>query len=359
MYPFKLRSLLTALCFLVAIGFATALPAAAQTPEPPPPVERRVLGGQTIVGSSFALRANETIEGDLLVYGGDVVLEPGSEVRGDLAVYGGKIDVGGRITGKLLGVGGQVILRRSGRLEGEQALVGAELVNEGGYLSAKSTQLPLPPQIVVPSTPKTPVVPESPAVSFGRIVTRVVSDFFGFLFSIAVSVGLAVAVMALAPKRVGLIEKTALENPALTGVMGVLTLFAVPLIALLLAITLCGIPLSVALMLGLAVVMAFGFAVASRWVGERMMVGFQRRDWSTLGQTAVGALTLSVLGAIPVLGWLIQVGATCFGMGATVITRLGGQPYVPAPTAPAKPSPVAAVAAPAPPAEVGPPTGGG
>ncbi|MBP8241564.1 MAG: polymer-forming cytoskeletal protein [Thermoflexales bacterium] len=306
-----------------------------QTPEPPAPTERRTLRSQSIFGDNFTLRSNETIDGDLSVYGGNVVLEEGSRVDGKLNVFGGNIDIAGTVRGDLTMAGGNARLRKSGRLEGNQTFLGGRLDNDGGYVSGRSTQLPLPS---APATPRAPTVTPSPFDWYFRAVR----DFFGSLVSIGLAVLAAVAVIALFPRHARQVEGVLRESVLVSGGLGALTMIAVPVIAVVLAITICLIPAS--LLAGVALVAAalLGWAVVSRVVGERVMQALNRADWTLLGQTAAGALLLAVLGAIPILGGLLSFLATAAGVGAVVLTRFGTQPYPP-------PAPAGAVAPVAPP----------
>ena len=325
----------------LTIALFSSEPAFAQTPEPPTPApsERRTLRSQSIFGDNFTLRSNETVDGDLSVYGGNVVLEEGSRVDGKLNVFGGNIDIAGTVRGDLTMAGGSARLRRSGRLEGNQTLLGGRLDNDGGYVSGRSTQLPLPS---APAVPRAPTVNTSPFDWYFRAVR----DFFGSLISIGLAVLAAVAVIALFPRHARQVEGVLRESVLVSGGLGALTMMAVPVIAVVLAITICLLPAS--LLAGAALVAAalLGWAVVSRVVGERVMQAMNRADWTLLGQTAAGALLLAVLGAIPILGGLLSFLATAAGVGAVVLTRFGTQPYPPpVPAAPASPASAAMVAA--------------
>lgn len=316
-----------ALAALAGLTIALCGPGLAlgQTPEPPAPAERRTLRSQSIFGENFTLRSNETIDGDLSVYGGNVVLEEGSRVDGKLNVFGGNIDIAGTVRGDLVMAGGNARLRRSGRLEGNQTFLGGRLDNDGGYTSGRSTQLPLPS---APDTPRAPSVNVSPFEWYARAVR----DFFGGLVNIALAVLAAVAVLALVPRHARQVEGVLRESAVVSGGLGALTLIAVPVIAVVLAITLCLIPASLVAVVALVGAMLLGWSAVSRVVGERVMQALNRADWTVVGQTAAGALCLAVLGVIPFFGGLLSFVATAVGVGAVVLTRFGTQPY-PAPVA--------------------------
>lgn len=307
----------------LALALCAASPALGQTPEPPAPLERRTLRTQSVFGDNFTLRSNETIAGDLSVYGGNVTLEEGSLVEGKLNVFGGNSDIAGTVRGDLVLAGGNVRVRKSGRIEGNQTLIGGRLENDGGYVSGRSTQVPLP---TVPDAPRLPPVTNNSFSPFDWYV-RAVRDFFGGLVNIGLAVLAAMGALALLPRQVGQIERVMRANPLPAGGLGVLTLIAVPVIAVVLAITICMIPASALGMLALLVAVILGWSAASRFVGERIMQAVNRTGWTPLGQTAAGALGLAVFGVIPVLGGLVTFGATAAGVGAVALTRFGTQDY--------------------------------
>ena len=109
--------------------------------------------------------------------------------------------------------------------------------------------------------------------------------------------------------------------------IGALTYVAVPILIVLLSITLCLIPVAVLLALAWAVAILFGWAIVARMVGERLMIGLKRDNWTLIGQTAFGAVLLALLGSIPIFGWLVGFAASSIGIGALILTRFGTQAY--------------------------------
>ena len=69
------------------------------------------------------------------------------------------------------------------------------------------------------------------------------------------------------------------------------------------------------------------------------------RPLSPVAATATGAATLSaalgIIGAIPCLGWLVQLAVSSIGLGATVLTVFGRRDYPGGPFAPSSPAPAA------------------
>lgn len=348
-----------------ALAIATAQPALAQTHDPTPtpvavpttaptPVpfedDRRVLrGDQTISGENFTLRSGETLQGDLTVFGGSVTLEERSRVEGDVSVIGGNTDIAGAVTGDVNVVGSSVRLRSSANVAGDIIRVSGNVTRDtGAVLGGGITTMNLP---FTPGDISTPV---------GETQTRVVvrdRGPFNWFFStlagaIAAVVGavlisiVAIAIVALVPSNVAQATATVSSNWLMSGAVGALTIIAVPIIAVVLAITICLIPFALLLMLAYGIAILAGWTVSARIVGERVVMALNRRDWSVLGQTLAGAVLLALVGAAPLIGPVVGFVAAALGLGALILTRAGTRTYPPSlvpsyngPSIPPEPAP--------------------
>jgi hypothetical protein len=185
--------------------------------------------------------------------------------------------------------------------------------------------------------PRIPGIVVSPDVE-PRVIVRDRQGPFEWLFgaftsAIAVLFGamlitlFAVGIVALFPANVSQALGVLTNNWLLSGVVGALTLLVVPIIAVVLALTICLIPVSLLLLLLLLVAIVAGWTVSARALGERVMAALNQSNWTGIGQTAAGAVVLALLGAVPVLGGLIGFVATALGLGALILTRAGTQPY--------------------------------
>ncbi len=138
---------------------------------------------------------------------------------------------------------------------------------------------------------------------------------------------------------------------AITGVLGTL---AIPLAAILLAVTVIGIPLIAVLVLGVLVAVVMGYSALALFIGRALPL--PAKHARTVLQLALGTAVILVLGEIPVLGWMVWVTGWLFVVGVVWRTRLG-RPAVPN----VSPPPVYAttVPPPMPPVEPPPPSSGG
>jgi len=106
--------------------------------------------------------------------------------------------------------------------------------------------------------------------------------------------------------------------------VGFVLLVAVPVAALLLLLTVVGIPLGL-LALGLyAATLYLGQVFTGRRIGEELLRRALRTSTvSPYAATAVGVLGLVVLFALPWVGWIVRLGAVLLGFGAIWVAAYG------------------------------------
>ncbi len=253
--------------------------------------------GHSIYGWVQSLRVdNRSHVGDGIVVGaGDVSLE--GEVKRSVTIFAGNADVSGGIGRDLTMAGGSLTLTNTARV--------------GGNLSARVRQL------------KDVHIADGATIAGKRdIEVRVrKSQFMRPRFYFHQAVWLAAAMLV---GWLGLVLFPAFFEACTQAVgsgwrslgLGVGVLAGVPVVIIVAAITLVGIPVSLMLF---AVYLA-AIYLAKIWVGAflgRVLlkpVGATKRDW--LVGLLVGLLILSIVGFIPYLGGLLRLGMICLGLGA-------------------------------------------
>ncbi len=323
-----MKTVMKTLLLVVVLGLALPLPALAQTPDD-------TVSGRVVLGSSYTLRGNQTMDGDLVVLGGNAVLEEGSELDGSLLVMGGTAVVGGHIAKDVAVLGGNVDLLNPAVVDGDILSFGgnvdvAERATVGGsVLDEEGRDLPLGPRIG-------PIVsPDMPSFGFGR---SLLLQLVWFMFRTLLLAALAVLVVMFWPEAAGRVATAVVEHPLPSGGLGVLTLLVGPLLLALLLITILLSPISLIGLLLLVVATVFGWIAVGLEVGNR--IG-EAMSWDIHAAAAAGLGTLLVtfvaggLGFIPCIGWLAPFLVASLGLGGVLLTRFGSRPYeVVAPEAP-------------------------
>ena len=102
--------------------------------------------------------------------------------------------------------------------------------------------------------------------------------------------------------------------------MGFLFLISVPIIVVLLAVTLVGIPLAILLFVAFIFMLLFAKIFTAVAFGSWVLQKFGQKQNPYFSLT-VGLLLLSVLKLIPFLGMVLSLVITLFGLGAYAISK--------------------------------------
>lgn len=147
--------------------------------------------------------------------------------------------------------------------------------------------------------------------SYKRI--KPVTDFLSF----GVSALIGFILLGLFPK---IFEKTAMavENrPAASFGWGAIILLALPVVVVLFAITIIGIPISLVLLLLTYIFWVLAQYLMAFFIGRKIMISRfgERRGWALI----LGLFLIYILGSISVLGTLSKIILTMFALGAVVL----------------------------------------
>lgn len=304
--------------------------------------------GQVIFGGTFTLESGEVLNGDLVIFGGSVELEEGSIVDGDVLLFGGNAEVHGEIGGDLALLGGNADLGPSAVIGGDVVTLGGNVhraqgaVVEGDFVSAEGFYLPFDFELPnLPDIGDTVRIRPFGRSSFGPFFSPVTGILWFILRSLLVA-ALAILVVLFWPKPAERAGHAAVSQPIVAGGLGCLTFIVVPILSILMAITIIGLPVSFLTVVALVVAVVFGWIAIGVEVGRRMAEAF---DWELHPAAAAGIGTLAVsfvvggIGLIPCIGWLAPLLVGAAGLGAVILTRFGSREYQLAPASAELPPP--------------------
>jgi len=307
--------------------------------------------GKLIFGGTFVLAQGETLNGDLVVVGGTVTVEEGAQVNGNVALVGGSVTIDGTVNGDAVAVGGTLSLGPKSVVTRDVSTFGAMLNRAEGsqvagqVISGGGFQVPftLPVPTTVPQPWNLPFGTQAWNVPFAwRFDTSpLLNGASIFLRSLGLA-ALAVLVVIFWPGQVARVAYASLRHAPLSGALGLLTGVVAPGLLILLAITLCLIPVAALGAVLLVAAIVFGWIAIGAEVGNRLA---EVLKWklhpaaaAALG-TFVLTLVLAFIGIVPCVGWLGSAIVGAIGLGAVVLTRFGARTYGDAalPALPAQP----------------------
>lgn len=143
------------------------------------------------------------------------------------------------------------------------------------------------------------------------------------------SIVAALLLAGMAARQVREAERLISTEPLMTGLIGFVGLIVIPVSAILLMITVIGIPLGLGVLFQVLPLLAYaGYLVAAIWVGEwilRRSSPTRERERPFLA-AVIGVVVLGAIGVLPIIG-LIGAIASLLGFGALILMAfrtLGG-----------------------------------
>ncbi|MFC5971761.1 polymer-forming cytoskeletal protein [Halomarina salina] len=248
-----------------------------------------------VEGAAGTVRIEGTVNGDVNVGAGTVELAEGAVVDGSLNAGAGDVVIAGTVRGDA-NVGGDTV-----RLL-DTAVVGGDLSYDGELVRADGA--------VVAGTVTATDGGVGP-VDFGPLAP--VFAFYGLLASLL----LGAVLLLVFPRTADRVSATALAEPFRSGGTGLLTLVGIPLVLVLFAVTIIGIPITIVGALLFAVV-AWVATVYGRLALGNWLLGFAdvRNRWAGL---LVGFLVVFAVGYVPVLGGVVDFLVLLLGLGALAL----------------------------------------
>ena len=293
---------------------------------PPPPAhafEKKVWGnvtveeGQTVSEVSTPV-GNVTVEGNVE---GDVKSGMGNvlvngEVEGDIKAGSGDVEVNGPVGGEIDAGFGNV--RINARVEGDVNVGRGDLELEEGAMvedvSLGSGEIRGNTE-AVQGTLATDMSPKMDHESDWFVI----HDVVGWAFATAAFVALRVLAAVLAPGPLLAAARRAEASPGWSLLIGVGSVPAFLVFAVVLAVSIVGIPLLLLLAPAYLALLFLGALVAAYFVGRRVVFATGRYRGGNALAAMAGALILAVAYLIPVLGALLIYGLALLGAGASVL----------------------------------------
>jgi cytoskeletal protein CcmA (bactofilin family) len=295
-------------------------------------VDRRVAGDVMAAGGFVELRANVQddvraaggfvtvggdIGGDLIAAGGTLNILPDARVSGRTWISAGQLEVEGRLDKGLRAAAGSI--RIAGEVNGDVELVadrvsvlpGAKIHGDIHYTGRHEPVISAGAEVTgqVKYEPLKAGLPaHAPAawsVAIVSVLSLMLTGVVLFLMFPGFAYGAAQAIVNDAWRCLGL---------------GLAVLIMGPIVALLLFVTVIGIPLGVIILAAYIVFLIAGYLTSALFLGELGLRWWGKDTQASAGlralSIAVAVLALSIIGWIPFLGTLATLAALVFGLGA-------------------------------------------
>ncbi|NQV00287.1 MAG: hypothetical protein HQ538_06125 [Parcubacteria group bacterium] len=307
-----------------------------------------------IIAAGSNVKINGLVFGDLIMAGGMVELE--GEVTDDLIAAGGTMNIDGEVRDNVMMAGGMISVTERGKI-GRDLLVGGGMVNLAGNIKRNVTfgasQLTVLGKIggnlngeagekvsiesgaeidgnIEYKAPQEAEIKDGAEVVGERKWEEVeekaqksrsfISGFFGKIYSGLALLIVAIVAVLLFPKKSAEVAANINTKPGKSFLYGLGLMIVTPIIIVILAITILGIPLAIILGLVYGVLLYASKIYAGLWVGNRILEYINsknKKKYKTLIlPTVLGLFILWILFIIPFIGALVKLSAVIFGIGA-------------------------------------------
>jgi cytoskeletal protein CcmA (bactofilin family) len=312
-------------------------------------VDQPVAGDASLAGGSVDVRApvgddvravggdisiESTVGGELFATGGNITFTRSAAVGRGATFYGGSVSVEGRVDGDLRATARKVIIdgevRGNARLVAEEIELGPKARIGGGLSYVSKSELKKAEGATIVGA----VTREQEGASRrgpggnrewegsvqGPSWVAGVMSFLALLAVAAIFLLMVPSFGALASDRIR-------SSPWLALGVGFGTVVAVPVLAVLLFVTLLGIPLGIALMALYPALMLVGFVVGVLFIGRLLAAALRkeapRSFAASLGYSAIGLLVTLLVASVPFVGVPLAGLLSLAGVGACVLELYG------------------------------------
>ncbi|MCJ7426282.1 MAG: hypothetical protein MUO17_04025 [Dehalococcoidales bacterium] len=277
--------------------------------------------GQAVRVVGATININGSIGDDLMVGGGNLTIGSAASIGGDLLFAASKVRIDGVIYGYIRGAGDEVSLADG---VGGDVQIGVDelTVTSSAFIEGDLTY-----------TSENEAVIQSGAQVGGTITHNIpklewpfragiIPTILGRLLSFLMILAIGVVIVLVAPRRMALMADTIRNKPWWSLGWGAIVLFATPVAAIVVCITIVGIPLG---LIGLAL---YGIAIYLSQIPVALFIGrwiigyFAKTDSRAImvGALALGLAILCLLRLIPYAGFVIGLAAVLFGLGAALVS---------------------------------------
>jgi hypothetical protein len=263
-----------------------------------------------------------TVGRNARVCGGRVEIGPKADIAGGVSIAGGEVHLEGAVKRYVQIAGGQV--RIDGTVGGDVVVTSGSLelgpnARIGGKLRYRSREeLQRDPAAQVAGGVERAGKSAQAIVHAERRVHRAA----GFVWTVGLIVAAAVLVAAL-PGFTTRVAATLRSRAAMSLLIGFIALVCIPVLAIVLFVTLVGIPLALLTLAAYAALLLLGHVVTGIGLGDWALARFRAGDaartgWR-IGAAIVALLAIAILARIPFLGGLVTFLVLIAGVGALLM----------------------------------------
>lgn len=254
---------------------------------------------------------DETQE-NIISFGGNCIVE--GKVRENVVIFGGTLTLSGEVGDSVVGIGTDISLKETAVVSGDLVSIGGKIHKEPGCLVRGDTVY----------------------FEFSEVSAKFLKGIFSIsllpfiliikLLAFFIWFFIAIIVASIFPQQIsfGSLQVRKAFWPILgTGFLVIIIYAGLIIFSALLSFLLIGIPFLLALILIGLVIKIFGQVIAFYFFGESLSQAFNWQKISPLLTVIIGLVLVSLIGFIPVIGWLFSFAVSLLAWGAVIRTKFG------------------------------------
>ncbi|MFB6206958.1 MAG: polymer-forming cytoskeletal protein [Haloglomus sp.] len=291
--------------------------------------EGETVNGFTAYGGRIVVRGR--VEGDLTAFGGRVVIAEGGTVTGRVRAFAGSVVIAGTTGGNAVTYAGHVEIAESGQVGGSFGALSGSVIIAGTVTEDATT---VAGTVTVQQSARidgflTYVGSYENRGGTVKLEARHVSELSllppltgagGVLFTLYLLIAdcFAGAVLLAAFPSFGRdAADTILEEPQQVALAGLVAVIGVPVLVLVSALTVVGLPLALAGLVGFLVLLWVG-SIYGRYLFGATILSYTERESRYLA-LVVGLVVTAVLSLLPIVGDIIRVLLALGGVGVIAL----------------------------------------
>jgi hypothetical protein len=242
---------------------------------------------QVILNGRAVVPSGESV-GSVTIFNGPALVE--GTVRNSVVVFNGNTEIAGRVGGDVVSFNGSVVVRSGAEVDGDLVTSEDPQVEQGATVRGAQQ----------------------------NVATRFNLEDFGLASRIAWWIGVTISTLILglllllfAPRAAESLETVVHRHLGSSIAWGVGLFFLLPLVAIIALITVVALPLGLALLAGLGLLFMIGYVAATFVVGRLIL----KPPRSAYLAFFVGWVILRLLALIPIVGGIVWVVASAWGLG--------------------------------------------
>lgn len=284
-------------------------------------INGQVKGSVRAAGNSIDI--NGIIAENAMTFGASIHLGENAEIGREMLIACDNADIKGKIGRDLYGAAAKTAvsgeISRNVRLkidDGELNIADSAVINGSlTYTSNNQAKIAQGAQIKEGSYQNLPKIPSKREVAAGKI--------FGSLFSIFSALVVGLVLITVWRDQIIKITDKMLSGIGVSIGWGIILMFITPIISILLLFTIIGIPLALILAVLWLIALYASKILAGIMIGRKVL----KKIWERQNPEHSGLIWAMIIGiiivwlacSIPLLGWMLCLAATWWGLGGTWI----------------------------------------